>query len=261
MTLGHHICLRLSNDAVIAATPEDRRTLARVVLEKCREADLLAFGQADNQLHIAAACDRGLGGKLAHAVEVSLQRRLTLDVPFAPAFIKPIADARHRYSTFRYVLRQQAHHQLDADPLREASNLPDLLGLRALGGYTRANVRRLLPRIRRADLLELLGVPDLAPSVSPLDRVVAATLAAAALPVLTGCGTEVQAARRALVEVVGGRIAAAALASWIGVSERTLFRLKAGGCDEELVRAVRLQLNLLNQLPAATAPLDAAFSS
>lgn len=221
---------------------------------------LLAFGQADNHLHIATASDRRLAGKYAHAVEVSLRRRLPLDAPFTPAFVKPIDDGRHLYSTFRYVLRQPARHGLDDDPLREASNLPDLLGLRAIGAYSRANVRRFLPRIRRTDLLELLGVLELAPSDTPLDRVVEATLAATALPDLAGSSPDVLAARCALVEVVGDRIAAATLSARVGVSRRTLCRVKATRGAEELVTAIRLQLGLLSQLPGASTHPNAAFA-
>jgi hypothetical protein len=259
MAIGQHICMRLSNDAVIASTPAERRTLARVVLEKGREADLLAFGQADNHLHLETASRRAEAGRLAHDVEVSLRRRLAIAVPFAPAFIKPIEDARHLYATFRYVLRQRAHHGLEGDPLREASNLLDLLGLRTLGRYTRANVRRLLPRVTRADLLELLGVAGLAPREAPLEEVVDAALSALTLPGLAGFGAEVQAARRAVVEVVGGRVPARVLGSWIGVGERTVFRLAARRADDELVCAVRLQLDLRCQLRVV--PPDSAFAA
>lgn len=260
MPLGFHICLRLANDAILAASPAHRRLLARVVLRQGRDASLLAFGQADNHLHLATACDRRLAGKCAHAVEVSARRKLALDASFTPAFVKPIDDARHLYSTFRYVLQQRAHHGLDVDPLREASNLPDLLGLRAIGAYTRANVRRLLPRVHRNELLEILGVSELTPGDGPLDQVVDATLAAAALPALAGLSLEVLAARCALVEVVGRQTTPAALARRIGVSRRTLFRLRARRGDGELVRSIRLQLGLLARLPAASAPPDAAFA-
>ena len=158
------------------------------------------------------------------------------------------------------MLQQRAHHGLDGDPLREASNLPDLLGLRAIGAYTRANVRRLLPRVHRSELLEILGVPELTPSDGPFDLIVEATLAAAALPALAGSSPEVLAARRALVEVVGHQMAPAALARRIGVSRRTLFRIRARRGDDALVRSVHLQLGLLARLPAATAPPDAAFA-
>ena len=261
MALAHHLCMRLANDAVIAAGPRERRMLARVVLAKGSEMGLLGFGLADNHLHIESACDRCAAGKLAQAVGSGLKQRLRLDAPFVPAFIKPVEDARHLYATFRYVLRQPAHHRLDADPLREASNLPDLLGLRTLGAYTRANVRRHLPRIRGAELLELLGVHELAAADGPLDRLFEATLAATALPALAGSAPEVCAARAALVAVAAGRVRSEVLAGLLGVSCRTVSRLQAGSADPELTSAIRLQLGLMARLPAATASAESPFAS
>jgi hypothetical protein len=50
------------------------------------------------------------------------------------------------------------HGVTHLDPLLEATNLPDLLGLRSVGRYTAANVRRVLPRIQRGQLLEMLDL-------------------------------------------------------------------------------------------------------
>jgi hypothetical protein len=115
MALGHHLCLRLANDAVLAASPEERRIVARVILRQGVDADLLGFGLADNHLHLAPACDRERAGKLAQAVEVSLQHRLILTAPFAPAFIKPIEDARHLYGALAAGARSETY-ALDGEP-------------------------------------------------------------------------------------------------------------------------------------------------
>lgn len=96
------------------------------------------------------------------------------------SLIKPVADGWHAYKLFDYVLRQGVRHQLDSDPLLEATNLPDLLGLRPLGRRTAISVRRFLPRVDRQQLLSLLGVPTLEPADGPLEDVVAAACAAGA---------------------------------------------------------------------------------
>jgi hypothetical protein len=252
MPLAFHICLKLANDAVIASTPEQRRLLARVVLERGREHGLLAFSQADNHVHMEAASrSREQAGKLAQATECSLHRRLGLEVGFVPALIKPIEDARHLYAVFRYILRQPERHRLVCDPLREASNLPDLLGLRPLGRSTTATVRQLLPRVQREELLAFYGIPDLQPANAPLSRLVEATLAAAALPSLGGSTAEVVEARRAAIEVVHGRLSLREIAAALRVSERTVLLLKHRTPNAQLVAAVRRQLHLAAQLEAA----------
>lgn len=250
MTIGYHLCMRLRSDAVIAPTAEERRIVARSVLEKSAalQAGLLAFGLADTHLHSENACDRRVAGELAERIELSLDRRLGKGCGFAPVYIKPIEDARHLYSAFRYILRQQQRHGIDTDPLREASNLPDLLGLRLLGAPTIVLVRRLLPRVTRAELLELFGVPELLPADGPLDRVLAATLAASALPDLSGSSREVVAARRAAIEVVGGRLRPVELAALLGISDRRLYELRHEPVSAALLHAVRLQLHLLAQI-------------
>jgi hypothetical protein len=259
MALGYHLCFRLLNDAVIAATQEQQRVVARVFLDQGRAAGLLAFSQADNHLHSENASDRAAAGRFAQAVELGLYWRLAPEVGFAPVYIKPILDARHLYATFRYVLRQPERHALGLDWPREASNLPDLLGLRDLGAYTRANVRRTLPRVHRDELLELLGVPELEPRDGPLDRLVAATLAATALPSLGGRAPEVVGARRAAIEIAAGRVPAPTLASWLEIGDRALRKLRTQAPDPELVLCIRRQLHLIEQRSAAALPAEAAF--
>ncbi len=247
MALAYHLMLRLQNGQPIATTPEQRRILVRTVLGCTRDSQLLAFSQADTHLHGADACDRPRAGRLAHDIEISLRYRLRLEVPFAPVHITPIEDIRHLYNTFRYILRQPERHGIALDPLREASNLPDLLGLRLLGAGTAANVRRLLPRVTREELLALYQIPALAPADDPLALLVPATLAAAALPSFSGFGSEVNAARRAAIEVAAGRLPAAALAERLGIARRTLYSCRATPVDPALVLAIRRQIHLLGQ--------------
>jgi hypothetical protein len=247
LPIAFHLIFRLQNDQVIAASVEERRILARTVLECSRDSQLLAFSQADTHLHEVPACDREQAGRLAHSIETRLRWRLRLAVHFAPVYIKPIEDGRHLYNTFRYILRQPERHGLTLDPNREASNLPDLLGLRPLGGYSAGNVRQLLPRVRREELLELFGAPEIQPTDDPLACLVEATLAAAALPSLSGYGAEVNVARRAAIEVANDRLSARELGSLLGVARRTIFLRKTRPADAILVLAIRRQLCLQAQ--------------
>jgi len=254
MDLGQHITLKLVNQAVIAETVERRRLLARAVLRIARHDRLLAFGQADNHLHLETAGSRAEAGKLTHRLEVSLRRQLTLQVSFAEPHYEPIRTARHLFNAFKYVLRQTERHGLDWDPRREACSLPDLLGLRLLGNYTVELVRSLLPRINRGVLLELLGVPALEPLPQPpLEELLEATLAATGLVRLEGSRHEAVEARRAAIEVAGGRLAPTQLASLLGISTRRLHSMTSTPPRPALVDAIRRQLHLLQQLGGVVA--------
>lgn len=243
--LGEHVICRLRNDGPIATSTERRRELARVVLEIGRDFDLLSFALSDTHLHNAKGA-LGSGGELARRVEISLTRRFGFEVGFARVHVEPVRDIWHLYNTFTYVLRQDRRHSLpDYDPLREASNLPDLLGLRGLGGYTAGNVRRYLPRVTRGQLLQLLGVPELAPADGPLDRIVRAATAAVCRPHLAGCSREVCAARRAVIEIARDRLHVKQLAELLDVHRATIHRLCQIPPDPVLIQQVRLQLGLL----------------
>jgi hypothetical protein len=243
--LAQHICLRLNDNRVIAPSPCERRSAARAVLEQFAQATLLAFGLADTHLHLLAACARALAGELARRLEISLGRRLSLAIGFAPAYFKEVSDGSHLGRAFSYVLEQTAHHGLEWDPLHEASNLPDLLGLRPLGSYTATNVRQLLPRVTRDTLLGCLRLAALEPADEPLDRLELAVAAATGLSTLAGAGREALAARQALVQVAGHRLSARALAQRLGVCERTVYELRRRPPSARLVQAVRLQLGLI----------------
>ena len=251
MTLGYHVRLRLTDDSVIASTPAERRVLARVVLAQGQACSLLGFGLADNHLHLVVACrDRGTAVEAARRIELSLVRRLPVTATFQHAYLKPIEDARHLYNAFAYSLSQDQRHELGSDPTREATNLPDLLGLRVLGAATRIQVRRFLPRVRRADLLRLLGVGEVAPASEPIDQLREATLAAAGLPELGAPTREVTAARRAAVAVAAGRLRVGALQELLATSARTIRRSAHLSADGELVAAIRRQLDLRGRLGA-----------
>ena len=201
-------------------------------------------------MHLVARVGRAQAGRLTHNIEVSLKRRLGLSVGFVQYPPKPFADNRHLYSTVRYVLRQAEHHDVECDPHQEGSNLPDLLGLRVLGRYTRDNVARWLPRLRQPDLLECFGRTELAPDDGQLDQVLEAAMAAGCRNDLQGSSREVVTLRRAVVEVVGDRLRSVELADMLGLSRRSVELLRRKPVERELVQAIRLQLGLL--LPVET---------
>ncbi|MFH2005558.1 MAG: hypothetical protein ABI333_03115 [bacterium] len=255
-SLGYHIRIRLSDDRVIASDQRQRRILARAVLEQGRSSGLFVFGFPDHHLHIGARCNRKDAGGLAHRIGVSLKRRLDLPVGFVQHPPKPIADTWHAYNLVEYLLTQPEHHELDPrlDPRHDASSLPDLLGLRLVGSYAAQHVRRWLPRLRRTTALKWLGVPTLEPADEPLSGIVEATLAAGCRSDLAGSAKEVIDLRCAAVKIIGNRYPIAEIASMLDVSRRTVVWLRGRPVSEQLLRAVRLQLNLSAQKNLAHCP-------
>lgn len=242
--LGHHIRLHLVDNRVIALTPRQRRLVTRVVLAYGRRYNLLAMSLADSHLHGGAICDRRAAGRFAHSVEASLKQRLALPVGFVQYEPKPIRSAHYLRNTFPYILGQHQRHGLPAAELFESSNAPDLLALRVLGRYTIANVRRWLPRVTRAEILEWLGMPEPQPADGPLDQLREATLAASGLEDLRGVHSAAVAARRAMVEIIGSRLRPRETAELLGLHPRTLRRLRKLEVDPRLVSAIRLQLGV-----------------
>lgn len=257
--LGQHIIMRLRDDRVIASSPEARREVARVILEAGRTERLLAFNAGDTHMHTGAACSRDVAGNLARRIEIRLGNKLRPGERFAPANIQPIKNQQHLVRVFFYVLRQQVHHGFSGDLFHDGTNLPDLLGLRLLGSYTRQHVQALMPRITRNDLLRELGVQSLEPMAPNEASLLAeATLAAAGLAELSGRSVEVVAARRAAVHAAAEEMTSRDLAGALRCAERTIQRMRSELPDPALVRAIQLQFSLrtLRSAAAAAAALD-----
>lgn len=124
---------------------------------------------------------------------------------------------------------------------------PTCSGCAPGGAATASTVREHLPRIKRDELLALLGVRSLGPIDGALVNLVEAALAASALPSLDGSSREVLVARRAALEVIGRRLPVRESARLLGTGERMLFRLRQRPVDAALVQAIRLQLHLIEQ--------------
>ncbi len=240
--LGWHITVRLKRDQVLLPGPVEQRTWARVVLEQARDAELLAFHSPDTHGHLLLVCPRPLAGQVTREVESALQHRLDLGSGFDAARFRPVRDLWHLQRSFHYVLGQLAHHGQAPDPIQEASNLPDLLGLRPLGAWTAANVRRHLPRVDRDSLLAHLGQESLPAPADPdtLDLLLEAAASAACVPVLSSNRPEEVGARRALVAATPHPVREVARA--LDVHPGTLRRLRTQEPVPALVQAIRLQV-------------------
>lgn len=246
-TLAHHFMLRCRDDRVLTPSVGTRRALARVVLAQGRGAGLLAFRAADTHLHVLSAVGRPEAGELGRRLSLALGRVLALPVGFEPVRIVPVLDQRHLSNAFHYILGQDQHHGFGHDPTHDASNLPDLLGLRVIGVFTADSVRNHLPRVNRTSLLAHLGADPQACS-EPLAALADAAAAAVGLHLLVGREPLVVAARRAAV-IAAGATPISEVAELLSLPLRTTQRLRCEGAPPELVRAVRLQLGLRARCP------------
>ena len=170
---------------------------------------------------------------------------------FAPLFAKAVDTQRYLGTAFDYVVANTQRHEINYDPLHEASLLPDLLGLRNLGPYSRRLVRNHLPSVNRKHLLSFLGLTSLEPASDP-EFLAAAAAAAMALPDLRRRSDQATLVRRALVYLAC-------------TSTRNLRRMREAAPDAGLVRAIQLQVALrkahAERLQCAADPLLASEPS
>jgi hypothetical protein len=242
--LGWHLRLRLQEDRVLAPSLREKRILARTILERGAQARLLAFAAVDTHIHLALLCPEGEAVELQRRVQIALRSHLSLgEIPWN-TWRKPIADLHHLASLFAYILKQVGHHGIQDAGHVECSNLLDLLGLRTTGLYTAPLVRTHLPRIRRENLLEWLGVTELPTGVASLDPLMESVLSATALPALEGRSREVIQARCAAVEAGLCHEGPSSLAERLGCDRSTVHRLSSRAAPPALVRAIEQQLAL-----------------
>ncbi len=249
--LGHHIVLRLRDNRVIARNPGWRRRVAKALLDRGPRYHLVAFRLADTHLHAMVLCDAREAAQLARRAEISISLRRPHVPGFARVWVKPIESQAHLRNLFSYIHGQEPHHGTNADPFHDGGNLPDLLGLRVTGAYTRTLVREVLPRVARADLLAALGVEDLVLANGPIHLLADAAAAAVAVPKLGARIPESQAATCAAVHIAGDRIRNKDLAALLNTSPRSISRYRAETPDPSILRAIRLQLDFRAQRPTS----------
>jgi hypothetical protein len=255
--LAWHLMLRLADDRVIAREASDLRLGARAVLAIGRTSGLLSFGFADTHLHVLLTCDRSTAGRFAQRLGISLRRRLTLGAPFVPTRFRPIEGQHHLRNAFIYVLRQDTRHEIGRDPFCDGTALPDLLGARWLDPTLSGRVRAWLPRLRRAQLLELMPLGEARAATDPVPPgplLADAAAAAIGLPDLRGKRPDVVAARCAALHLARERLPAGEARALLGIGKATCTRLSRRPSDPGLSRAIRLQLELrAGHVPAPVA--------
>jgi hypothetical protein len=242
MSLGWHLTFRLKDSRVIAPETAARRRVARSFLEIGERFGLLAFRVVLDHAHGEFLCDREQAGQAAQAIGASITLALGLPAGFNVTYLTPIRDQRHLDATFAYILGNDRKHGTTADPLHDASVVPDLVGLRALGTGVRDRVAAHLPG-RLEEAREALGVASLAPRFSP-GHLADAAAAAVGLATLKGRSEAAVLARAAAVQVAGERLRTEVLAGLLGCDPSTVRKLRDRPVDRELVTAVALGMGL-----------------
>ncbi len=247
--IAAHLVFRAVDSRVLAPTVGARRRLARALVQVGNAYGLLAFGAADTHVHVLLL-GSAAPGPGAHALALAVRHATGLPVPMERTRILPVDDQIHLGRAFFYTLGQAAHHGVGFDPLREATSLPDLLGLRPGGHDVIARVRAALPRVGRDQLLASLGVPHLNPTLL-LDHVHEAACAAAGTVDLAGRTPRILAARRAALALTTAQLTTRAAATRFGLAPRSARRDRASPADPAWIRAVGLQMGLRAHLGPA----------
>ncbi len=245
--IGHHVTLRLADDRPLVTSAAARRIASSSVVRVADTFGLLAFGFADTHLHVLVAADRLRAGECARRVEISLQQRLGLRLPFQPARVRPVENQAHLQRAFLYVLRQLEHHGLEVDRAHDGSSLPSLLGIRIDASNMRARVAALLPRVDLSSLTEGLDLAPRAPSRLDFELLPEAAAAAFGLADLRAHGRVPSRARHAATHV-GEHLRAEDLARLLEASPSFVHRLRKQPPHPRELKAVLLQLSLRTSL-------------
>ncbi|MBM4369361.1 MAG: hypothetical protein FJ102_24320 [Deltaproteobacteria bacterium] len=240
MSQGFHVVFRAVDDRVLAPDDATRRALAGCLLRVGRTRGLFGLGAADTHAHALLAGNAATAGRFVHDARLSLP--VVLGIPMAAASVKPLRDVWHAESALGYVHRQDTHHGVVADPYREATTLPDLLGLRLGHLWTAQRVREVVPRVSRASLLAHWGLDALVEGFD-LDLLAEAGAAAAGVATLVGKSPRVVEVRRACIFAAAGE-SPSRVAEALGIATRTLRELRESPAAPLALRAVRLQMGL-----------------
>lgn len=240
MPLGYHVVFRAVDDRVLAPDPGRRRAFAALHRRIGRAHGLFAYGFADTHSH--SGLEGGRGDLAGFIHDFRLAAPACLGFGLSSPSVTPIRDMWHAENVLRYIHRQDIRHATFVDTFREATSLPDLLGLRPDGAWLADRVRAILPRLSRTDLLRHWGLDELVEAFD-LSLLNEAGAAAAGVAALVGNPAPIVRARRACVHAAEG-VSAADVARVLDISARVVRKHRSLPVDSRMVRAVRLQIGV-----------------
>jgi hypothetical protein len=230
------------------------RLAAAVCIARVLGPCLLLFAIVDDHVHVLIACARADLAARRSALSRALASIAVASL--APTHVRPVETRAHLQRCVRYFLEQSAHHGLDVDlALDPGSCFQDLVGARCLPGFDPRRLKRALPRVTRADLLSIVGLP--ASAVEPakpedlrragITLIVRAAAGAVGAPVeLIGRTARVVQARRASAHLCDeARLSRRDLLRALGASSAAIRRLAHEPVPAPLLRAARIRVSLL----------------
>ncbi len=242
MDLAFQLILRARDSRVLAPDLAQRRAWSRTLALAAMGQPLVAHGLADTHGHLLVVCDRQQAGRLARGLGRTLHACLQPEIEWEPVRLSPVRDQAHLANAFAYVLGQLDHHGLRTlDPYLDGTALPDLVGLRPLGTWMAAQVRRHLPRVGREGLLGRLGVDPWSIPTRELSALAEAVAAAAGQPCALGRNPLLFEARMAGVALAREGFEAVAVGEALGLTDRAVRRLSTGQPSAAMRRAVEGQ--------------------
>lgn len=256
-----HIMISTDGDLAMARDETERRQLVRAVVGVAA-GRLAVFNLVDQHLHLLARSD--WPARLADSVRRVLRSRLG-GLELRPPNVKPIRSRDHLLNCVGYILRQTDRHEIGGSnpALWTGSAFLDIVGARILYGFDLAVLVQEVPRLKKRELYEQVGLEpvELVPA-SDADLLRAgpariAELAAsvfAASPTYAGRRDETVKARALAAHVADGLdIATAEIARFIGVAPRAVRYLEDRHRALQIVAVRALRLRLALEMRVATA--------
>lgn len=245
-----HLTLASDGRQPLFGSEEQRRRALRA-LARIARVELVLFCIVDEHLHALLWCDRARLGVIRSALTRAIAA--CSGAPVGASRVRPVATRSHLQWLLRYILAQPDHHDLPDHPaLYTGSCYQDLAGARMIEGLS-LKAFEAYPRLRLADLNEIVGLERL-PAPASLEQVrqagapsllAAATVALGIGPTLDRKTAAAVNARRAVARIgAEAKIATADLVWVLELSASSVRRLRGEPVDEKVLGAVRLRLAL-----------------
>jgi hypothetical protein len=222
------------------------RQLAKAVLDLSRGYALLAFRLVGAELHVLVACSEQRAERLGCRLCAHFAPPERRGQPTVFAWTEAVTTRQALQDAFYRLMKPALGASQHRDGEHEASNLPDLVGLRVNGDYTRLNVRSLLPDVHAPELFAFLDMPGISPPerFTIWEELPDAAAAAFAISDVHAPQPDARRARTAAVQTACRHLPVARVSQFMRLRRRTVRRLQRTQIDRDALRAVSMQLML-----------------
>jgi hypothetical protein len=222
------------------------RQLAKAVLDLSRGYALLAFRLVGAELHVLVACSEQRAERLGCRLSAHFAPPERRGQPPLFGWADAITSREALQDAFYRLMKPALGGSQGHDTEHEASNLPDLVGLRVNGDYTRLNVRSLLPDVHAPELFAFLEMPGISPPerFTIWEELPAAASAAFAISDVHAPQPDARRARTAAVHTARRHLPVARVSQLMRLRRRTVRRRQRTPVDRDALRAVSMPLTL-----------------